>query len=62
VVDLSVSVRVELRDAIDAEARRRGMSRAGLVAMLAEEFLEKQAVSRNRQATRNSPGVPVRHC
>lgn len=43
IVDLSVSIRAELRDAIDAEAEAQGMSRAGLVAKWAEVLAKKQA-------------------
>ena len=42
IVDLSVSIRAELRDAIDTEAAAQGLSRAGLVAKWAQS-LERRA-------------------
>lgn len=48
-VDLSVSIRAELRDAIDTEALTVGLSRAAFVAKWAERLAKKQA-RKNRQA------------
>ena len=48
IVDLSVSIRAELRDAIDAEAAAQGLSRAGLIAKWAQS-IDKKRVRKNRQ-------------
>lgn len=45
IVDLSVSIRAELRDAIDAEAAAQGLSRAGLVTKWAQS-LERRTKKR----------------
>ena len=51
IVDLSVSIRAELREAIDAEAAAQGLSRAGLVTKWAQS-LERRA---NKTAKRHRP-------
>ena len=43
VVDLGVSIPIELRDAIDTEAESQGLSRAGFVAEWAELLAKRQA-------------------
>jgi len=43
VVDLGVSLPIELRDAIDAEAASLGLSRAGLVAKWANSLAKRRA-------------------
>ncbi len=48
IVDLSVSIRSELRDAIDTEAAAQGLSRAGLIAKWAQS-IDKKRVRKNRQ-------------
>ena len=48
VVDLGVSLPIELRDAIDTEADEHGLSRAGLVAEWAELLAKRQARKNRR--------------
>lgn len=45
-VDLSVSLPVHLRDAIDLEARALGVSRAALVAKWAEKLAKKHKIKK----------------